>query len=238
MCAGAGSERCGAARLGSHGAAAANRLRRLTQLPVPLPARCQHGEGRAGGPGNSRRAACAQAASGAALGHPASFSFFLPRFPPTAGGLPSQKRHSVAFYLSLPKRAVARCQRSAQQPGLLSSPLSEGIRSRGGGILCVAHRGTGAEALRQVQGCALRAPAPCAFLKWRGRHLGAGRFQGNRSKKDVISFTFLDLEAASQETKGSVEVGEAAVLPKWILLTFSATSVCVGCVCLFSIFII
>lgn len=123
---------------------------------------------------------------------------------------------------------MARCQLSAQQPGLLSSPLSEGIRSRGGGILCVAHRGPGAEAPRQVQGCALRAPAPCAFLKWRGRHLGAGRFQGNRSKKDVISFTFLDLEAASQETKGSVEVGEAAVLPKWILSTFSGTSVCVG----------
>lgn len=56
--------------------------------------------------------------------------------------------------------------------------------------------------------------------------LGQKVFRGTEAKKDVVSFTLLDLEVASQETKGSIEeVGEPALIPKWILLTFWGTSV-------------
>lgn len=44
--------------------------------------------------------------------------------------------------------------------------------------------------------------------------LGPKGFRGTEAKKNVVSFTFLDLEVASQETKGRVEVGEPSPYTK------------------------
>lgn len=94
--AGAGGERCGAARLESRGAAAASLPSRLARLFAARPLAASAGKappGRASGSGNSGRAACAQEGSGAVLRCVASSSSsLLSWLPPEAERLPSQKR--------------------------------------------------------------------------------------------------------------------------------------------------
>lgn len=124
----------------------------------------------------ARRAAAvlrgAQAGSGAVLRRVAAFCLLLLWFPPKAERLPSQKRHSVAFYLLLPGCAVARCQLCAGHHGLLSLPVPEGIHWCGGAFCLWRSTGRARKdcgALRQVQDCApgflLLSPVQCAFLK-------------------------------------------------------------------------
>lgn len=118
----------------------------------------------------ARRAAAvlrgAQAGSGAVLRRVAAFCLLLLWFPPKAERLPSQKRHSVAFYLLLPGCAVARCQLCAGHHGLLSLPVPEGIHWRGGAF-CL-WRSTGRARKREglwstVTGAGLRPGFPLAL---------------------------------------------------------------------------